>query len=121
MPTLEAVREDLENTTVALDQLRGALRQGKDVDMDAFNLKVAETCKAAVSLPKTEAPQVRQQLETLLHKLNDTRAEIEAEETAIAAELARVETAAPRTAHTAGLTMPNEEPIASGASGDNDK
>jgi len=113
MPTLEAVREDLETASDTLDQLRGALRQGENVDMDAFTAKVTETCKAAVGLPKAEAPQVRQQLETLLQKLNDTRAEIESEETAIAAELTRAETAAPRTAHTAGLVMPNEEPIAS--------
>lgn len=112
MPTLEAVREDLENASVTLDQLRGALRQGEDVDMDAFNAKVAETCKAAVALPKAEAPQVRAQLETLLQKLNDTRVEIETEETAIAAELARAKTAAPRTANTAGLIMPQDEPIA---------
>lgn len=112
MPSLEAVREDLENATVTLDQLRGALRQGEDVDMDAFNVKVAETCKAAVALPKSEAPQVRQQLETLLQKLNDTRTEIETEETAIATELARAQTSAPRTAHTAGLVMPREEPVA---------
>lgn len=114
MPTLEAVREDLENASVTLDQLRGAMRQGEDVDMDAFTVKVSETCKAAVALPKAEAPQVRQQLETLLQKLNDTRAEIESEETAINAELTRAETAAPRTSHTAGLVMPREEPVASG-------
>jgi hypothetical protein len=114
MLSLEEVRADLETATATLDQIRGAMRQGEDVDMDAFNLKVAETCKAAVSLPKAEAPQVRAQLETLLARLNDTRAEIEAEETAIAEELARVEGAAPRTAHTAGLTMPQDEPIASG-------
>lgn len=114
MPSLEAVQADLDHAAVTLDQLRGALRDGEDVDMDAFNLKVAETCKAAVSLPKAEAPQVRQQLETLLTKLNDTRAEIEAEETAIAAEVSRTETAAPRTEHSAGLVMPSDEPIASG-------
>lgn len=115
MLSLEEVRADLETATATLDQIRGAMRQGEDVDMDAFNLKVAETCKAAVSLPKAEAPQVRAQLETLLAKLNDTRAEIEAEETAIAEELARVEGGAPRTAHTAGLAMPDAEPIASGS------
>lgn len=114
MPSLETVQADLENATVTLDQLRSALREGEDVDMDSFNLQVAETCKAAVSLPKSEAPQVREQLETLLAKLNDTRAEIEAEEKAIAAEVSRNETAAPRTKHTAGLLMPAEEPIAGG-------
>lgn len=120
MPSLEAVREDLNNAAVTLEQLRDAMRGGEDVDMDAFNLKVAETCKAAVSLPKAEAPQVRQQLETLLHKLNETRAEIETEQSVIADELSRNENPAPRTAHTAGLTMPTDEPIA-GGDGDGDQ
>ncbi len=31
MPTLEAVREDLETASDTLDQLRGALRQGENV------------------------------------------------------------------------------------------
>lgn len=114
MPSLETVQADLDNATVTLDQLRSAIREGEDVDMDAFNLQVAETCKAAVSLPKSEAPQVREQLESLLAKLNDMRAEIEAEESAIAAEVSRQESAAPRTEHTAGLVMPADEPIAGG-------
>ena len=56
MPSLEAVREDLDTASLTLDQMRTAMREGTDVDMDTFNLKVAETCKAAVSLPKAEAP-----------------------------------------------------------------
>lgn len=114
MPTLEAVREDLTDATRTLDDLRSALREGQDVDMDAFNLRVAETCKAAVSLPRTEVPQVRQQLETLLAKLNETRAEIEAEQVQIAQQMATADAAGSRTEHTAGLTMPTEEPVATG-------
>lgn len=116
MPTLEAVREDLNEATQALDDLRTAIREGQEVDMDGFNLRVAETCKAAVSLPRAEVPQVRQQLETLLAKLNETRAEIEAEQAEIAHRIAATE--GTRTAHTAGLVMPAEEPVADGKSED---
>ena len=119
MPTLEAVREDLTSATATLDEIRAAMRAGEDVDMDAFNLRVAETCKAAVSLPKAEVPQVREQLEGLLQKLNETRAEIEAEQSEIAQQLAQAESAGTRTEHTAALSMPSDEPIASGGS-DND-
>jgi gas vesicle protein len=114
MPSLEAVREDLDTASLTLDQMRTAMREGTDVDMDTFNLKVAETCKAAVSLPKAEAPQVRQQLEHLLEKLNETRDEIEREQQTAAKELTLTKNAGARTEHTAGLTMPTDEPIAGG-------
>ncbi len=114
MPTLEAVREDLDSATATLDDIRSAMREGEEVDMEAFNLRVAETCKAAVSLPKAEVPQVRQQLESLLQKLNDTRAEIEAEQNEIAQQLSKTENAGTRTRHTAALSMPTDEPVASG-------
>ena len=114
MSSLEAVREDLDTASLTLDQMRTAMREGTDVDMDTFNLKVAETCKAAVSLPKAEASQVRQQLEHLLQKLNETRDEIEREQQTVAKELTLTKNAGARTEHTAGLTMPTDEPIAGG-------
>ena len=48
MPTLEAVREDLDNAAVTLDQLRSAMRGGEEVDLDAFNLKIAETLSVVI-------------------------------------------------------------------------
>ena len=118
MPTLDAVREDLTSATATLDDIRAAMREGEEVDMDAFNLRVAETCKAAVSLPKAEVPQVREQLESLLQKLNETRAEIEAEQDEIARQLSSAEAAGTRTEHTAALSMPTDEPVASGGQDD---
>ena len=69
MNDLQTVQDDLSNATSALEDLRLALRDGSDVDLDSFNLMVAETCSAAVSLPKVDAVQVRQQLERLLEEL----------------------------------------------------
>ena len=109
MPTLEAVREDLDTATSALDDIRAAMRDGQDVDLDQFNLKVAETCKAAVELPRADIPKVREQLETLLSRLNETRAEIEADQEQIAAQLDRTEGDASRTGHTAGLSVPTDD------------
>ena len=106
MPTLEAVQEDLNSATSALDDIRAAMRDGQDVDLDQFNLKVAETCKAAVELPRAGIPKVREQLETLLSRLNDTRAEIEAEQEAVADQLARAEGGTTRTENAAGLSVP---------------
>ncbi|MEP4377565.1 MAG: hypothetical protein ABJ215_10010 [Alphaproteobacteria bacterium] len=109
MPTLEAVREDLDTATNSLDDIRAAMRDGQDVDLDTFNLKVAETCKAAVELPRADIPLVREQLETLLSQLNEIRAEIEAEQAEIAEQLARTENAAARTGHSAGISIPEAD------------
>lgn len=109
MPTLEAVREDLDTATTTLDDIRAAMRDGQDVDLDTFNLKVAETCKAAVELPRADIPKVREQLETLLSRLNETRADIEAEQEDIAARLVHAEGATTRTDHTAAISVPDQD------------
>lgn len=109
MPTLEAVREDLDTATSSLDALRAAMRDGQDIDLETFNLKVAETCKAAVELPRADIPKVREQLETLLNRLNETRAEIEAEQEDIIAQLARTEGSNSRTDHVAGISVPDPD------------
>lgn len=92
MTTLEAVRDDLDNAVATLDDLREALRQGQDVNLDDFNLLVANTCKAAVELPQADAPKVRPQLERLLNRLNEMRTEIEAEQADIEARMANLDT-----------------------------
>jgi len=109
MPNLEAVREDLDTATSSLDDIRAAMRDGQDVDLETFNLKVAETCKSAVELPRSDIPKVREQLETLLSQLNEIRAEIEAEQEEVAAQLARTEAATTRTDHAAGISVPDTE------------
>jgi len=88
MNDLSAVREDLDQAVASLDDLRVAMRDGQEVDLDAFNLMVAKTCKAAVELPQADAPKVRPQLERLLSGLNEAKAEIEAEQAEIDARLA---------------------------------
>ena len=50
---------------------------------------------------------VREQLETLLSRLNETRAEIEAEQEQVAAQLARAEGATNRTGHAAAISVPD--------------
>jgi len=119
MPTLEAVREDLDTATTTLDDIRAAMREGQNVDLDTFNLKVAETCKAAVELPRADIPKVREQLETLLSRLNETRAEIEAEQEDIAAQLARAEGSNTRTHNAAGISVPGPD-AAQGTTPDDD-
>ena len=86
MSDLQTVQDELTNATDTLDELRAAMREGADVDLDAFNQKVAETCTAAVSLPKADAPKVRRQLERLLGELNDAREEIAAEQARLVVE-----------------------------------
>jgi uncharacterized protein YfeS len=88
MNDLQTVQNDLVTATSALDDLRSALRDGADVDLDAFNRMVAETCHAAVTLPKADAPKVRRQLERLLDELNEARDEIAAEQERLATEIA---------------------------------
>ena len=83
MNDFNSVREDLDQAVASLDDLRVAMRDGQDVDLDAFNLMVAKTCKAAVELPHADAPKVRPQLERLLNGLNEVKADIEAEQTEI--------------------------------------
>ncbi len=90
MSDLNSVREDLDQAVATLGDLRVAMRDGQNVDLDAFNLMVAQTCKAAVELPQADAPKVRGQLERLLQGLNEVRADIEAEQAAIEARLAEV-------------------------------
>jgi hypothetical protein len=109
MPNLEAVREDLTTATNSLDDIRAAMRDGQDIDLETFNLKVAETCKSAVELPRADIPKVREQLETLLSQLNQIRAEIEAEQADVAAQLALTEAATTRTDHSAGISVPNQD------------
>ena len=87
MSDLQAVRDDLDTTTSALDDLRTALKDGDDVDLDSFNRMVSQTCQAAVTLPKADAPKVRQQLEQLLTELNVARDEIAAEQARLAAAI----------------------------------
>lgn len=94
MEDLNSVRENLDLAVASLDDMRVAMRDGQDVDLNAFNLMVAQTCKAAVELPQADAPKVRPQLERLLSGLNEVKAEIEAEQTDInqrLSELASVE------------------------------
>ena len=110
MPTLEAVRQDLDTATNSLDAIRNAMRDGQDVDLDTFNLKVAETCKSAVELPRADIPKVREQLETLLSQLNEIRAEIEAEQEDVAAQLARAEASTTRTDNAAAISVPDTNP-----------
>jgi hypothetical protein len=100
MSDLQSVQHDLETATTTLEDLRAAIRAGDDIDLDAFNRMVAETCHAAVSLPYAEMPQVRRQLEELLDRLNRTRDEITEEQERIAAEI-----------DARGFTMPPVEPI----------
>lgn len=88
MNDLSGVRENLDQAVASLDDLRVAMRDGQEVDLDAFNLMVATTCKAAVELPQADAPKVRPQLERLLNGLNEAKAEIEAEQAEIDARLA---------------------------------
>lgn len=83
MNDFNTVREDLDQAVATLDDLRVAMREGQPVDLDAFNLMVAKTCKAAVELPQADAPKVRPQLERLLQGLNEVKADIEAEQAAI--------------------------------------
>ena len=83
MEDLNSVRENLDQAVASLDDLRVAMREGDPVDLDAFNLMVAKTCKAAVELPQADAPKVRPQLERLLSGLNDVKADIEAEQNEI--------------------------------------
>jgi len=90
MHDLNSVREELDQAVATLDDLRIAMREGQDVDLDAFNLMVAKTCKAAVELPQADAPKVRPQLERLLNGLNQVKAEIEAEQAVIDARLAQL-------------------------------
>ena len=85
---LGSVREDLDQAVASLDDLRVAMREGQEVDLDGFNLMIAKTCKAAVELPQADAPKVRPQLERLLTGLNEATAEIEAEQAEIDARLA---------------------------------
>ena len=88
MNDLGAVRENLDLAVASLDDLRVAMRDGQEVDLDAFNMMVAKTCKAAVELPQADAPKVRPQLERLLNGLNEAKAEIEAEQAEIDTRLA---------------------------------
>lgn len=83
MKDLHSVREDLDQAVASLDDLRIDMRDGKPVDLDAFNLMVAKTCKAAVELPSADAPKVRPQLERLLNGLNEVKADIEVEQAEI--------------------------------------
>ena len=90
MNDLNTVRESLDQAVATLDDLRIAMREGQEVDLDAFNMMVAKTCKAAVELPQADAPKVRAQLERLLVGLNEVKADIEAEQAAIDARLAEM-------------------------------
>ena len=90
MNDFNSVREDLDQAVASLDDLRVAMRDGQDVDLDAFNLMVAKTCKAAVELPQADAPKVRPQLERLLQGLNQVKAEIEAEQAVIDVRLSEI-------------------------------
>lgn len=88
MNDLGSVREELDQAVASLDDLRVAMREGQEVDLDAFNLMVANTCQAAIELPQADAPKVRPQLERLLSGLNEAKAEIEAEQAEIDSRLA---------------------------------
>jgi hypothetical protein len=90
MNDLNTVRESLDQAVATLADLRIAMREGQEVDLDAFNLMVAHTCKAAVELPQADAPKVRGQLERLLLGLNEVKADIEAEQAVIDARLAEI-------------------------------
>ena len=92
MEDLNSVRENLDQAVASLDDLRVAMRDGQDVDLNAFNLMVARTCKAAVELPQADAPKVRPQLERLLNGLNEVKADIEAEQTEISRRLSELGT-----------------------------
>lgn len=92
MEDLNSVRENLDQAVASLDDLRVAMRDGQDVDLDAFNLMVAKTCKAAVELPQADAPKVRPQLERLLEGLNEVKADIEAEQAEINQRLSELGT-----------------------------
>lgn len=88
MSDLQTVQDDLTTASAALDDLRSALRDGADVDLSSFNRMIADTCSAAVSLPKADAPKVKRQLERLLGELNSARDEIAAEQARLAEAIA---------------------------------
>ena len=92
MNDFNSVREDLDQAVATLDDLRVAMREGQEVDLDGFNMMVAKTCKAAVELPQADAPRVRPQLERLLQGLNEVKADIEAEQATIDLRLATIGT-----------------------------
>ena len=93
MSDLQTVQHDLTSAASTLDDLRCALRDGADIDLESFNQMVAETCTAALSLPRADAPKVRHQLERLLGELNAAREEIAAEQERLAESIDADETA----------------------------
>ena len=100
-PFFFTVREELDQAVASLDDLRVAMNEGQEVDLDSFNLMVAKTCKAAVELPHADAPKVRPQLERLLAGLNEAKADIEAEQATIDARLRELGAAEPADAEAA--------------------
>jgi hypothetical protein len=88
MSDLQTVQDELTTAASTLDDLRLALRDGADVDLDSFNRMVAETCTAALSLPRADAPKVRRQLERLLGELTAAREEIASEQARLAEAIA---------------------------------
>lgn len=88
MSDLQTVQDELTSAAATLDDLRLALRDGAEVDLDSFNRMVAETCTAALSLPRADAPRVRHQLERLLGELTAAREEIASEQARLAEAIA---------------------------------
>lgn len=83
MNTLEAVQSELVDATAELDAISAALAAGAPVDLVGFNIRIAEACKAAVSLPEGEMTKVRPQLTELLVRLTATRGELQTAEARI--------------------------------------
>ncbi|MGE0254093.1 MAG: hypothetical protein AB7N54_07295 [Alphaproteobacteria bacterium] len=83
MNTLESVQSELVDATAELDAIGAALAAGEPVDLVGFNIRIAEACKAAVSLPEGEMTKVRPQLTTLLVRLTETRTELQSAEARI--------------------------------------
>lgn len=83
MTTLETVQSELVDATAELDAIGAALAAGAPVDLIGFNIRIAETCRAAVSLPEGEMTKVRPQLTELLVRLTATRGELQTAEARI--------------------------------------
>jgi len=73
------VEARISEAEAMLSDLDSALRAGDDVDFTSFNEVVHQACSGVVGLPPETLSEVRPRLETLLARLNDTRATLDSQ------------------------------------------
>ena len=77
MSQIEAAKEKLAQANLLIDQFTASVANGEAMDLTEFNGTIDNACKAAMELPQEDLQMVKDELGSLLQRLNAAKEDLE--------------------------------------------